>query len=122
MTNYHSAVADYLAVRRGMGYKLAYQGQMLAQFADYLHAAGAEHLTIQHAVSWAKQPQRARPSHGDPTGRADPRAKPPGHALHLQPGRHRQAAHRGRSPAYRALRRHLPDLDRACRGHRHPGR
>jgi integrase len=35
---------------------------MLAQFADYLHAAGAEHLTIGDAVSWAKQPAGAKRS------------------------------------------------------------
>jgi hypothetical protein len=40
------AVADYLATRRAMGYKLEYQGQMLEQFADYLDGVGAEHLTI----------------------------------------------------------------------------
>jgi integrase len=56
MTDYRAAVADYLVTRRAMGYKLFYQGQMLAQFAAYLDAAGAEHLTIDHAVAWAKQP------------------------------------------------------------------
>jgi integrase len=60
--DYRSAVADYLATRRAMGYKLAYQGQMLAQFAAYLDAVGAEHLTIQHAVSWAKRPATAKRS------------------------------------------------------------
>jgi integrase/recombinase XerD len=62
MTDYPAAVADYLATRRAMGYKLAYQGQMLAQFAAYLDAVGAEHLTIRHAVSWAKQPADAKRS------------------------------------------------------------
>ena len=62
MTDYRTAVADYLATRRAMGYKLAYQGQMLAQFAAYLDAVGAAHLTIHHAVSWAKQPADANRS------------------------------------------------------------
>ena len=62
MTDYRAAAADYLATRRAMGYKLAYQGQMLAQFAAYLDAAGAEHLTTDHAVSWAKQPADAKRS------------------------------------------------------------
>ena len=61
MTDFPLAVADYLATRRAMGYKLAYQGQMLGQFAAYLDGAGAEHLTIAHAVSWAKQPAGAAP-------------------------------------------------------------
>lgn len=56
MIDYRAVVTDYLAIRRAMGYKLFYQGQMLAQFAAYLDAVGAEHLTIEHAVRWAKQP------------------------------------------------------------------
>lgn len=61
MTDFPLAVADYLATRRAMGYKLAYQGQMLSQFAAYLDGVGAEHLTIAHAVSWAKQPVGTAP-------------------------------------------------------------
>ena len=56
MTDYGAAAADYLTTRRAMGYKLVYQGQMLTQFTAYLDAAGAEHLTTEHAVAWAKQP------------------------------------------------------------------
>lgn len=59
MTDYRAIAADYLATRRAMGYKLAYQGQMLAQFAAYLDGIGAEHLTIRHAVDWARQPSNA---------------------------------------------------------------
>lgn len=62
MIDYRAALADYLASRRAMGYKLAYQGQMLAQFVNYLDAVGAEHLTIRHAVDWAKQPADAKRS------------------------------------------------------------
>ena len=61
MTGFATAGADYLATRRAMGYKLAYQGQMLAQFTAYLDSAGAEHLTLAHALSWAKQPAGAAP-------------------------------------------------------------
>ena len=61
MTDFSSAVVDYLTTRRAMGYKLAYQGQMLGQLAAYLDGAGAEHLTITHALSWAKQPADAAP-------------------------------------------------------------
>ncbi|MGH9245492.1 MAG: hypothetical protein ACRD29_14490 [Acidimicrobiales bacterium] len=61
MTEFRSAVADYLATRRAMGYKLAYQGQMLEQFATYLDAAATEHLTTAHALRWARQPQDAAP-------------------------------------------------------------
>lgn len=61
MTDFSAAAADYLVTRRAMGYKLAYQGQMVEQFAAYLDGAGAEHLTIAAALSWARQPIGARP-------------------------------------------------------------
>jgi integrase/recombinase XerD len=61
MTDFSSAAADYLATRRAMGYKLAYQGQMVGQFAAYLDSVGAQHLTIAHALAWAKQPADAAP-------------------------------------------------------------
>jgi integrase len=61
MTDFRSTAADYLATRRAMGYKLAYQGQMLDQFIAYLERVDAEHLTIDHALSWAKQPPDAAP-------------------------------------------------------------
>ena len=59
MTDFHAALADYLVTRRAMGYKLTYQAQMLSQFVAYLDAVGAEHLTLGHAVAWAKQPSTA---------------------------------------------------------------
>jgi integrase/recombinase XerD len=59
MTDFAVAAADYLATRRAMGYKLAYQGQMVEQFAAYLDKVGADRLTIAHTVSWAKQPKDA---------------------------------------------------------------
>lgn len=61
MTDFASAAADYLATRRAMGYKLAYQGQMVEQLAAYLDGVGAEHLTIADALAWAKQPAAAAP-------------------------------------------------------------
>jgi integrase len=61
MTDFCAAAADYLATRRAMGYKLAYQGQMVGQFGAYLDGVGAKHLTIAHALSWAKQPADAAP-------------------------------------------------------------
>jgi integrase/recombinase XerD len=61
MTGFAAAAADYLATRRAMGYKLTCQGQMIRQFAAYLDDAGASHLTIAHALSWARQPAGAAP-------------------------------------------------------------
>ena len=61
MTDFAALAADYLITRRAMGYKLAYQGRMVEQFAAYLDAIGAEHLTIAAALSWARQPVDAKP-------------------------------------------------------------
>lgn len=59
MTDFRSAATDYLSTRRAMGYKLTNQAPILDQFVTYLEGVGAEHLTISHALSWAKQPSAA---------------------------------------------------------------
>ena len=56
-----SVAIDYLTTRRAMGYKFAYQGQMVGQFAAHLDGIGAEHLTIDHALAWATLPAGAAP-------------------------------------------------------------
>jgi integrase/recombinase XerD len=47
-----SALADYLALRRSLGYKLQRAGQLLAGFVDYADAAGAAHVTTSLALEW----------------------------------------------------------------------
>jgi integrase/recombinase XerD len=61
MTDFSAAATDYLTTRRAMGYKLLWQGQLVKQFAAHLDSVGAAHLTLAHAVSWAKQPGGAAP-------------------------------------------------------------
>jgi len=61
MTDFASAAAEYLATRRAMGYKFDH-GPLVGQFATYLDEVGAEHLTIAHALTWAKQPAAATPA------------------------------------------------------------
>lgn len=58
------AVADYLAVRRSLGYKLARPEKLLGQFAGYLEQAGAVTVTAEHALAWAVLPG------GDPSWHA----------------------------------------------------
>ena len=60
MTDFGAAAADYLAMRRAMGYKLAQQGQMLTQFVIYLHTSGADHLTVDDALSWSTRGSASR--------------------------------------------------------------
>lgn len=50
------ALADYLAVRRALGFKLAAHGRILGQFLDFLEHAGIETVTIDAALTWAQLP------------------------------------------------------------------
>jgi integrase len=50
------AIADYLAVRRSLGFRLARPEKLLAQLAGYLEQAGAATVTTEHALAWAVLP------------------------------------------------------------------
>ncbi|MDA8283814.1 MAG: tyrosine-type recombinase/integrase [Actinomycetota bacterium] len=50
-------LTDYLAVRRALGFKLVFPGQVLPQFVAYLETAGASTVTVELAVAWAALPQ-----------------------------------------------------------------
>jgi integrase/recombinase XerD len=62
MTGLRDALDDYLALRRGLGFKLERSGQLLAGFAGYLEAAGATTVTTELALAWATAPAGADPS------------------------------------------------------------
>ncbi len=51
-----AALADYLAVRRAMGYKLERAGKLLAQFVTYLDDADITTVTVEDALAWAVLP------------------------------------------------------------------
>jgi integrase/recombinase XerD len=61
MTGLRSALDDYLSLRRGMGFKLARDEKLLAQFLAYLEAHHATTITIDHCVAWASAPLQASP-------------------------------------------------------------
>ena len=56
MTEIRSAIADYLAVRRALGYKLADHGWLLTDFASFLEVRGASSITTELALAWATEP------------------------------------------------------------------
>jgi integrase len=56
MSPLRQALADYLAVRRALGYKLAYAEKLLGQFVSYLEDTGADTITTAGAVAWAVLP------------------------------------------------------------------
>lgn len=59
MTDFRKAAADYLALRRALGFKLAQPGRILVSFAGYLHEHGAERITVAVALEWAVLPADA---------------------------------------------------------------
>ncbi len=55
MSKLRQAVEEYLAIRRGLGFKLESQEPLLCNLAGYVERAGAARLTIELAVAWATQ-------------------------------------------------------------------
>ncbi|MEW6470704.1 MAG: tyrosine-type recombinase/integrase [Actinomycetota bacterium] len=63
MTTLADHVEDYLRLRRALGYKLERAGHLLPKLVDYLEAAGSSTLTTELAISFARLPANARPTH-----------------------------------------------------------
>jgi integrase/recombinase XerD len=53
MTALRDAVADYLTIRRALGYKLREHERALASFVSFLEDAGASTITTELALRWA---------------------------------------------------------------------
>jgi integrase/recombinase XerD len=53
MTILRDAVADYLTIRRALGFKLVEHQRLLRDFAGFLEQAGADTITTELAVAWA---------------------------------------------------------------------
>lgn len=49
-------VADYLAVRRALGYRLERPEKLLGQFLDHLDQQGESRVTVATALDWARLP------------------------------------------------------------------
>ncbi len=61
MSDLTGHIQDYLRLRRALGFKLEFPGQVLPQFAAYLEAAGAPTITTELAISWAGLPSGVLP-------------------------------------------------------------
>lgn len=59
MTALRDAADRYLAIRRGLGYKLKIEGRMLGQFVRFCDTRGLEHVTVDAALAWATTPADA---------------------------------------------------------------
>ena len=62
MTAPRGVLADYLALRRALGFKLDHHERLLGQFVDYLEHGGQERISVEQAVAWATLPAGASPS------------------------------------------------------------
>lgn len=61
MSPLRGLVADYLRVRRSLGYKLIEHERFLTQYLDYLEENQATTITAENALTWAKLPANANP-------------------------------------------------------------
>jgi integrase len=62
MKSHKEAVEDYLALRRGLGFKLRSAGLALLDFGAFLDREQASHITNEHALRWAMRPRKCQPS------------------------------------------------------------
>lgn len=60
-TSLRSAAADYIAIRRAVGFKLRRPEGLLASFVEFLEAEQATRVTTQLALRWATVPSGATP-------------------------------------------------------------
>ncbi len=63
MTALHDKLADYLALRRALGFKLERPSIHLKQFVAYLDERGEETVTIELALTWATLPAGGDPGY-----------------------------------------------------------
>ena len=55
-------MANYLALRRAMGYRMARPEKLLGQFLDFLHSHRQTRITVAAALDWARLPASAKTS------------------------------------------------------------
>jgi integrase len=56
MSPLQAALADYLTLRRALGYKLIKAERLLGQFVGYLEELGEQTITVEQALAWATLP------------------------------------------------------------------
>jgi integrase/recombinase XerD len=62
MTNLAKAAADYVALRRALGFKMVEVSHRLADFVSFARQERASYLTVDLAVRWAKLPAKVQPA------------------------------------------------------------
>jgi hypothetical protein len=62
MKKLRDGVEDYLALRRGLGFKLKRHGRFAREFAAATEKRGETRITTRSAIEWATDPQQLHPS------------------------------------------------------------
>lgn len=62
MNELREALEEYLATRRALGFELGQTGSNLHRFVDFAEQEGAEFITRNLALRWARQPAAAQPA------------------------------------------------------------
>ncbi|MGI8411668.1 MAG: tyrosine-type recombinase/integrase [Solirubrobacteraceae bacterium] len=61
MSPLRQALADYLQIRRRLGYSMPQDSRLLEQFVAFMERAGAGRITTELALEWARQPADTHP-------------------------------------------------------------
>ncbi|MGH2848818.1 MAG: tyrosine-type recombinase/integrase [Thermoleophilaceae bacterium] len=61
MTTLREALADYLRIRRRLGFEMPQDDRLLERFVEFLERAGADRITTELALAWARMPVHAHP-------------------------------------------------------------
>ena len=64
MSPLREALDDYLRIRRRLGFEMPQDGRLLEDFVEFLEQAGAERITTELALMWARLPVDAHPHAG----------------------------------------------------------
>jgi integrase/recombinase XerD len=62
MSGLRRHLEDYLEMRRALGFKLERAGALLAQFVAFAEDSGADAITVELALAWARLPEGAQPT------------------------------------------------------------
>ncbi|MFV0301993.1 MAG: integrase, partial [Paracoccus sp. (in: a-proteobacteria)] len=59
MSQLRNALADYLTMRRALGYKMDKAERLVGQFVAFAEDRGETHVRIETALAWATRPEGA---------------------------------------------------------------
>jgi integrase/recombinase XerD len=115
MTSLRAALDDYLRIRRRLGFEMPQDGRLLEGFVDFLERAGAQRITTELALAWARIPVDAHPSRLgqrhlatiDPWSEVPPTDLLPGHRPRIAPYIYSEAEIAALMAAARQLRPRL---------------